>query len=222
MVTVLTSSGSAPRPDAGPDCGTGHGALRLVTEQVTRGYSPAQRRLLEKLNRMDAVTLSKRKRVLAPERLDLDEKCYSPLPREFDYARRAKKFLLVDLTNQSFAAYERGRLVRWGPVSSGMRSSVTPPGLYFLSWKTQGRSSTVRPNWYLPWYFNFYNEKGLAFHVATLPGRPASHKCLRLLQRDAEWLHGWGDSWKLDRDGSILSLGTPVLVRGQYDFTTPR
>jgi hypothetical protein len=70
----------------------------------------------------------------------------------------------------------------------------------------------------MPWYFNFDNHLGLAFHAYTLPGYPASHGCIRLLPTDARWLYGWGDEWKLDETGQVLEPGTPVLVIGAYDF----
>jgi hypothetical protein len=74
----------------------------------------------------------------------------------------------------------------------------------------------------MPLYFNFDNERGLAFHQFTLPGRPASHACIRLLERDARWLYGWGEGWTLDERGwTVLDPGTPVLILGQYDFNAP-
>jgi hypothetical protein len=72
------------------------------------------------------------------------------------------------------------------------------------------------------WYFNFDNRGGLAFHQYSLPGRPASRSCIRLLERDAQWLFHWGDQWTLDDRGtSIIAPGTPVLILGRFDFDSP-
>jgi hypothetical protein len=69
------------------------------------------------------------------------------------------------------------------------------------------------------WYFNFGNRDGLALHAYALPGAPASHGCIRLLERDAQWLYEWGEPWTLDSTGTrVLRAGTPVFVIGRYDF----
>jgi len=70
------------------------------------------------------------------------------------------------------------------------------------------------------WYFNFSNREGLAFHEYALPGYPASHGCVRLLQRDAMWLYEWGEEWMLSSDARLELPGTPVFIIGQYDFSS--
>ena len=147
---------------------------------------------------------------------------YSPLPLFSAWAGGLPKALVVHLPSQVFGAYEHGRLVRWGPVSSGREEYPTPPGLFHLNWRSPGRHSTINPEWYMPWYFNFDNEGGLALHQLSLPGRPASHSCIRLLESDARWLYGWGEGWVLDERGwNVLDPGTPVLILGHYDFRAP-
>jgi hypothetical protein len=72
------------------------------------------------------------------------------------------------------------------------------------------------------WYFNFGNREGLALHAYALPGYPASHGCIRLLERDARWLFDWGDTWILDTtETRVLRPGTPILIFGEYDFDAP-
>lgn len=128
-------------------------------------------------------------------------------------------FLVVYLPGQLFGAYEFGRLVRWGPVSSGGRSNPTSSGLFALHWRSTGRASTVDPDWFMRWYFNFGNREGLAFHAYSLPGSPASHGCIRLLDRDAQWLFEGGETWVLDPSATrVMKPGTPVLIVGAYDF----
>jgi hypothetical protein len=42
---------------------------------------------------------------------------------------------------------------------------------------------------------------------------------IRLLERDAQWLFDWGDSWVLDVSRTrVLKAGTPVFIVGEYDF----
>jgi hypothetical protein len=70
--------------------------------------------------------------------------------------------------------------------------------------------------------FNFINSRGVSFHEFELPGRPASHACVRLLQRDAQWVYGWGEQWRVSADQrEIVTPGTPVAILGAYDFRRP-
>jgi hypothetical protein len=185
-------------------------------------YTPGQIALLEKLNRADAQSLARLKVLVIPDRWDLDELTYGPLPPRYPSVERHPKFLVVHLPGQVFGGYEFGRLVRWGPVSSGSPDYPTQPGLFHLNWKSAGRRSTIDPDWYMRWYYNFANSEGQAFHEYSLPGLPASHSCIRLLTRDARWLYSWGDSWELGaRPWEVLRPGTPVLILGQYPFGEP-
>jgi hypothetical protein len=128
-----------------------------------------------------------------------------------------EQVIVVHKPLQAFAAYVHGELVRWGPVSTGAERNPTPSGLFALSWRSKGHHSSVNRNWYLPWYFNFDTKSGRAFHQYALPGLPASHGCVRMLKRDAQWLYGWGREWTLDRRGwTVTEAGTPVLIVGEY------
>ena len=80
----------------------------------------------------------------------------------------------------------------------------------------------MNPDWFLRWYFNFDNLEGRALHAYALPGYPASHGCIRLLERDARWLYDWGQSWAVDASGTVvIQTGTPLMIVGQYDFDAP-
>ncbi len=176
-----------------------------------------QLQLLEKLNRCDLRYLARLQTIVIPETWTSDELRYSPLPLWYPAAAQQAKMIVVHQPSQVFGGYEYGALVRWGPISSGAKNAPTPSGLFHLNWKSTGRHSTVNPDWFMPWYFNFDNWRGLSFHEYRLPGYPASHACIRLLRRDAQWLYRWGEEWRLDAKGStILQHGTPVLILGQY------
>jgi hypothetical protein len=182
-------------------------------------FAAPQLALLEKLNRADIGHLEQMPELVIPESWREDELTYSVLPMRYASGEPWSKLLVVHLPGQLFGAYEFGRLVRWGPISSGKRSSPTPPGSFALNWRSTGRSSTIDPDWFMRWYFNFGNREGLALHAYSLPGSPASHGCIRLLERDAQWLFGWGQPWILDPGGTrLLQPGTPVLIVGEYDF----
>lgn len=197
-------------------------AIPPTMEELREMHSASQIRILERLNRANDQYLLLLDQWVVADDWTTPILAFSPFPTRFLQARTIPKLLAVHLPSQSFAAYEYGRLVRWGPVSSGREGHLTPPGLYFLNWKSRGRRSTVHRDWYLEWYFNFHNRRGLSFHAYPLPGLPASHACLRLLEEDAEWLYSWGESWVLDARGwEVERNGTPVVIIGQYEFEAP-
>jgi hypothetical protein len=186
-------------------------------------FSSDQLELLGKLNHADSVHLARLTRIVVPDRWGADEILYSPMPHAVPQLSQEKKAIVVDLAAQVFGAYECGRLVRWGPVSSGDRQHKTPAGAYHLNWHARVHVSTENPAWVMPWYFNFSNKQGLALHQYALPGRPASHGCVRLLAIDAKWLFNWGEGWTLAAGaGELVRPGTPVLLFGKYDFGAPQ
>ena len=203
VLFAATLSFAAEKPPTGV-------TYHLEPTQSLSRFSPKQRNLLQKLNRADAAHLGQGKHLIVPSRWDLDELAYSPMPEFIDELSNGPQTLVVDLPAQVFGAYEFGILVRWGPVSSGHPGDATPPGRYQLNWKARVRISSVNNSWIMPWYFNFDTITGYGFHQYSLPGRPASHGCVRLLECDAKWLFHWGKS------------GTPVRILDHYDFSSPR
>ena len=143
----------------------------------------------------------------------------APFPNELAAARTIPKLLLVSRRVQAFGAYESGKLVRWGPTSTGKKSTPTPAGLYHTNWKAKTTRSSVNASWVLPWCFNLDNFSGVSFHQFDLPGYPASHGCVRLLEEDAKWIYDWAEQWKLSNtDRFLLAVGTPVIIFGDYSY----
>jgi hypothetical protein len=205
--------------------GTQGAARYRIEPRADRGpalkdrYNDDQLALLEKLNRSDRAHLARLPQLTVPVVWSTDELDYSPLPQRYEPGIEWPTYVVVYLPGQVIGAYEYGALVRWGPVSSGNRGNQTPSGVFAFNWRSPGRASTVDPDWFMRWYFNFGNRDGLAFHAYALPGSPASHGCIRLLERDAQWLYEWGEPWTLDSTGTrVLRAGTPVFVIGRYDF----
>jgi hypothetical protein len=191
----------------------------LVPGAILSQFDEQQIGVVEKLNRADRAHMIRAAHLVVPDSWVGDELQYSPLPAAVPRFEPHPKMLLVFLPDQVFGAYEDGRLVRWGPVSSGRAAMPTPQGLFYLNWRSRERASTDNPRWRMRWYFNFDNRRGLAFHEYGLPGLPASHACIRLLARDAQWLFAWGEGWMLSPDRrEVLRRGTPVLILGAYAF----
>jgi hypothetical protein len=214
VVAMLTALVSAQMP----------GSYRIEhksdrTQPLQERFTVAQLAVLEKLNRADVAHLQRLREVVVPESWSGDELSYSVLPTVYPSSERWPKFVVIHVPGQVFGAYEFGRLVRWGPISSGRRDSPTVAGRLTLNWRSKGRASTIDPDWFMRWYFNFDNREGLAMHSYSLPGYPASHGCIRLLERDAQWLFEWGQPWTLDgKRQRVVTPGTPLLIVGKYDF----
>lgn len=193
--------------------------------ELAQRFTPEQIAVLEMLNRRDRTHLlrpdPKTPGLLVPVTWAEDVLAYSPFPAEWPAMAATPKALAVSQPLQAFAAYEYGRIVRWGPVSTGRKVSPTPEGSFNLTWRSRKRRSTDNQDWLLEWYFNFVNERGVSFHLFELPGYPASHACVRLLLRDAQWLYEWGEQWRLDNDRKMTAPGTPVVILGTYPFGQP-
>ena len=194
----------------------------LAAGELPKRFTPAQLAVLEKLNRRDLEHLARLTEIIVPDVWPDDELAFSPLPAEWSWAVSLPKALIVHQPGQVFGAYEYGRLVRWGPVSTGRKETPTPAGSFNLTWKSKSRRSTDNDAWLLKWYFNFINSRGVSFHEFDLPGAAASHACVRLLTRDAMWIYDWGEQWVLSPDRTAVATpGTPVVVQGVVDFKNP-
>jgi len=179
--------------------------------------------LLSALNRIDPERVFRLDSLIAPKRFDKEWLWYSPWPQFVNDLNQIRLIILLDAFSQSFAAFENGHLTYWGPVSMGKRTTQTPKGLFHTNWKAKTTISTDNPEWILNWYFNLVNNTGVSMHEYELPGYPASHSCIRLRAKDAEWIYYKAQQWRLNESGrNILAFGTPVIIFGHYPFGKPR
>lgn len=169
-------------------------------------------------NRMDERHIQKNSTVTIPPTFT-DWNSLSPFPSSLPAAVDIPQLLLVSQRVQAVAAYEHGTLVRWMVTSTGKKDTPTPNNLYFTNWKGKLVISTLEGGYKLPWAFNIDSMGGIAMHQFDLPGFPASHACIRLLEADAIWIYDWAKQWILAGDGQTeLAKGTPVIVFGEYAF----
>ncbi len=169
-------------------------------------------------NRLDEKHIQKNQTITIPPTLT-DWDALSPFPKDLPAARDIPKILLVSQRIQAIGAYENGTLVRWMVTSTGKKETPTPNKLYFTNWKGKLVKSTLEGGYMLPWAFNLESQEGIALHQFELPGFPASHACIRLLEADAMWIYDWAKQWILDASGqNELAKGTPVIVFGDYAF----
>ena len=177
--------------------------------------------LIERINRRDQRHFKKNGVLQVPD-VVRDALDFSPFPSGIVQIEAVPKLVVVSLRVQAFAAYEYGKLIRWGPVSSGTQKQATPANLYYTNWKERRKTSTINSSWIMNWYFNLHSSMGVAFHQYDMPGSPASYGCIRLLSSDAKWVYDWADEWGLPLIGAApTQYGTPVIVFGEFAYGKP-
>ncbi|MEO8534345.1 MAG: L,D-transpeptidase [Flavobacterium sp.] len=174
------------------------------------------------LNRTDKANIAKMDSIIVPNDFSGDLVYYLPFPLHVASLEEVSKVLIFSYPAQVFAAYENGELVYTGPTNMGRKKDQTPTGLFFTNWKAEKTTSTFNDEWDLKWNFNIENKLGVGFHQYELPGYPASHSCLRLLEKDAKYLYKWADEWILKDAENVKVKGTPVIVFGSYNFDGPK
>lgn len=176
--------------------------------------------MLQLINRDQLGGLSGRS-IVVPSLLNLDLRAYSPYPRFYPGAQWYAKLFAIHLNTQTYAAYEYGRLIRWGIMTSGSGRTPTPPGRYNFNWREESRISADSPpgqEWKLNWVTNFNLERGIHTHESpgVILGGTASHGCVRMIQSDAKWVYEWADLWDYDSPKRLVKKqGNLVLVVGE-------
>jgi hypothetical protein len=196
--------------------------LENTKEWLKTNQDSANLEIALAVNRTDKAFFTKMDSVIIPTDMSGDITFYLPFPVEVPYLADVDKVLYFSYPTQTFAAYENGILTYTGPTNMGKKKNPTPTGLFFCNWKAEETISTVDDEWKLLWNFNIANKGGIGFHQYELPGYPASHSCLRLLEKDAKYLYEWADQWVLIDDENVKFKGTPVIVFGSYPFGAPK
>ena len=172
-----------------------------------------EREWVMRLNRMNVPVTNRSWIVVPTDFKDLSYLDLSPFPHQIE-GPVSREQVVVDLSDQAFAAYDSsGKLVYWGPISGGKGycadtqsycgtvkgtfSIVRKQGSQCVSSKFPLETQGGAP---MPYCMHFF--KGFAMHGSTLPGKHASHGCIRLFESDAKWLNE-----------SFTKVGTPVTVR---------
>lgn len=192
--------------------------LEKPDEWLQKNATAAQKKIILAVNRTDSNHLKKMDSILVPDDLSGDLELYLSFPTSVSHLNSIEKIIFFSYPSQTFGAYEYGELVYAGPTNMGRKADPTPTGLYYTNWKAEQTTSTFNDEWDLRWNFNIENKLGIGFHQYELPGYPASHSCLRLLESDAKFLYKWADEWILASDEVVAAKGTPVIVFGSYPF----
>jgi len=118
----------------------------------------------------------------------------------------ANKKIIVNLSKQEAFAYEDGKLVMKGWVSTGRSKYKTPTGRYRVIAKEKFHISNEWPKpdggAQMPFMLRL-TWSGVAIHLGYVPNYPASHGCIRAKDGLAQELYKWAD------------IGTRVIIKGK-------
>ena len=185
--------------------------------EVLDQFTEEEQKMILAINRVDRERVRAHTRLVIPDCPSGDVMDFTPLPMHVSTFQCVPKLALISRRLQAFGLYEHGDLIHWGPVSTGKRSTKTPKGLHYATYKSKLKHSSVNHAWKLPFYVNFMNFEGVGTHQYVLPGNPASHGCVRTLMHDAEFIFNWADMWQLEGN-EVAVHGTPFIVFGDYDY----
>jgi hypothetical protein len=87
---------------------------------------------------------------------------------------------VVALDAQRITVYDNnGRMLQRSPVSTGTTGYETPAGIFSVVQKKADHNSNLYEDGNMP-FMQRITWTGIALHAGVLPGRPASHGCVRL------------------------------------------
>jgi lipoprotein-anchoring transpeptidase ErfK/SrfK len=107
--------------------------------------------------------------------------------------------VVVSLSDQLVFLYRGDELMAVSTISSGTSETPTPTGIFNILEKKRMHRSRKYDNAPMP-FMQRIDRFGIALHAGHLPGRPASHGCVRLPAQFAAKLF------------STTPVGTPVLI----------
>jgi lipoprotein-anchoring transpeptidase ErfK/SrfK len=95
--------------------------------------------------------------------------------------------LIVSIKSQRVTLYANGKPAATSPVSSGTPQNPTPHGVFSIIQRNRHHRSNIYSGAPMP-YMQRLTWSGIALHQGVLPGRPASHGCIRLPESFASFL----------------------------------
>ena len=107
--------------------------------------------------------------------------------------------VVISLNDQMAYAYDGDRLIGASTISSGRKGYDTPTGIFPILEKKRTHRSNRYNDAPMP-YMQRLDWYGIALHAGELPGRPASHGCVRLPEKFAAKLF------------AATEVGTPVFI----------
>jgi len=175
---------------------------------------------------------------------------YTPLPLEYEPAKRYDRYILISLTEQWIGAYENGELKFSMPAATGKKGYETPTGLFRIDARHRTHTSSLyqtddqSAQYPMDFAMRFHigsDDVAYWIHARDLPGKPASHGCVGLFDeqmqnrmygipgepvlQDSKKLYDWavGESEYGEDTGDLelLDSGPVVEVIGENPVYQP-
>ncbi len=121
--------------------------------------------------------------------------------------------IIISIKSQRVAVYSDGVLAAKSNVSTGVPDHPTPTGVFSIIQKNRYHRSNIYSGAPMP-FMQRITWSGIALHQGVLPGRPASHGCIRLSQDFAQRM------WKRTRLGARVIIAQNEVA--PYAFTHPK
>ena len=214
-----------PQKYYGPDLceSSAFECIKVRSGQSWKSLFPdkTQRDIVQRVNRTYNYLWAGKKLAVPKNLASANAMDFAPFPKKIKSDH--EKQIIVDQDKLAWGAYDaQGNLLKWGPIASGStrcsdnkgRSCLTLTGIFrMFSKENKNCSSDVYPvgrgGAKMPYCMYFH--KGFAMHGShDIPGRRASHGCVRMFTRDAKWLNQEFVSISNESNGH---LGTKVIVR---------
>ncbi|MEO6365289.1 MAG: L,D-transpeptidase family protein [Luteimonas sp.] len=139
-------------------------------------------------------------------------------PGEFEWAPqlapKGAMVVVVSLPEQRAHVYRDGVRIGVSTISSGKPGNETPTGVYPILQKRRMHHSNRYNNAPMP-FMQRLTWDGIALHAGKIPGRPASHGCVRLPLEFSKLLFGETEHGMLVVIADELSHGPDVVSPGE-------
>jgi L,D-transpeptidase catalytic domain len=126
--------------------------------------------------------------------------------------------VIISIKHQRLTVYANGRPIAHSPVSTGVPGHPTPMGVFSVIEKQIYHESNLYSSAPMP-YMQRITWSGVAMHQGVVPGRPASHGCIRLPREFAQRM------WRLTKVGArviiaqdeaqVADIASPRLFAGK-------
>jgi hypothetical protein len=152
----------------------------------------------------DTADAARQKRVVSTKKRDV------PIKHPFgEDMPKGPLQLVVSIADQRITLYSNGVRVAHAPVSTGVPRHPTPTGIFSVIQKNRWHRSNLYGSAPM-WYMHRLTWSGIALHEGVLPGRPASHGCIRLPQNFVSRL------WQISKLGVRVVVAKTDLAPQQF------
>jgi hypothetical protein len=132
---------------------------------------------------------------------------------------------VVALDAQRITVYDHGgRMLQQSPVSTGSPGYETPAGIFSVVQKKADHNSNLYEEGNMP-FMQRITWTGIALHAGVLPGRPASHGCVRMPMDFAQRLFDLTDVGMrviiVRNDIALANFDHPQLFKSSADRNDP-